>query len=377
MIFPVSEKEEQVMALDTGQVHTTYFLESDSPRFDLEGAVLEAQRSLPDLNYTDDDLRFAVKKALIRSKHNIRWYQSDRYLLSVLEGDQTSTHLHLDDQATGQRHQLENMPAMVEDFWIGPGGEYILLKKGFIFEPGVWQDDRYYLVDVKRRSAQPVPLPLDVDHPAVYWLDAEHLGINHEIQPLGGVGFSIFNLNLLERTRILEGAFSHASPYQELLFVMRRGSDAGTTDIGLYTYAGEVHLSKNIESECFYIRRLGDQILLNCEKDSRLINADLQSKTFGEPIFILSTSPDGAQHILITRDEETYILDSSLQDRQSLALAGSPLEIRWLPNSSGFIYRMRGKLYYFDLAESTSKYIIRSDLFNDYTNINAVWIDLK
>jgi hypothetical protein len=377
MIFPVNEREVQVIALDTGQVHKTYFLDSDSPLFDLAQAAQEAQQIIPNLHYAEEDLRIAIQNALIRSKHNIRWYQSDRYLLSVLEGDQTNTYLHLDDQNTGQRHQLEHMPAMVEDYWIGPASDYILLKKGFIFEPGVWQDDRYYLVNVKERSAQSLPLPLDVDHPTVYWVDSDLLGIIHKTQPVGGVGFSVINIKTMELTRILEGDFTHVSLYQENLLVMRMGSVAGTTDIALRSHFGAVVLSKRIESECFFKRILGDQILLNCEKDSRLINVDLYEKSFGVPIFILSSSPDGAHHISITRNEETYILDGSLQDRQLLTLAGPPLEIRWLPDSSGFIYRMRGKLFYFDLVDRANIFLLRSELFDDYTNINAVWINLN
>ena len=376
MIFPVSEKEVQVMALETGQILARYILESGPAFNNLVQAAQEAQQSLPDLNYTGEELRFALQNALTRSKLNIRWYQSDRYLLSVLEGSQTSTHLYLDDQETGQRHQLEHMPALVEDYWIGPGGEYILLKKGFVFDSGVWQDDRYYLVDVNSRSAQPIPLPPDADHPAAYWFDKSYIGITHKTQPIGGVGFSILDQKTMGLTGILKGAFTHLSSYQEHLFVMRLGSAAGTTEIALYTQAGEVVQSNTIEGQCFYKRMLEDKILLNCDSDSRIINANLEVETFGDPIFILSSSPDGAHHILVNRNETTHLLDASLTDRQPLILEGPPLEIRWLPDSSGFIYRMRGNLYYFSLDTFASIFLLESELFDDYTNINAVWINL-
>jgi len=68
------------------------------------------------------------------------------------------------------------------------------------------------------------------------------------------------------------------------------------------------------------------------------------------------------------------LVDSALKDRQELNLAGDPLEILWLPDSSGFLYRTARHLYHYDLATAVNHQLLMSDFFGDYRNLNAVWI---
>jgi hypothetical protein len=91
-------------------------------------------------------------------------------------------------------------------------------------------------------------------------------------------------------------------------------------------------------------------------------------------VFILSRPPTGDPILSVFRTGEIKLLDANLRRENSITLAEPPLEIRWMPDSSGFLYRGRGKIYWYDLSTQSSNLLIESDLFNDYTNINGVWL---
>jgi hypothetical protein len=81
--------------------------------------------------------------------------------------------------------------------------------------------------------------------------------------------------------------------------------------------------------------------------------------------------------VIVTREGKSFLLNAALDEWQSLPLTGSPLEIRWMPDSSGFLYRTLGELHYFNLKTEQSRLLYTSDLFGDYTNLNAVWINVE
>jgi len=157
MIFHLKDATFVVMDLITGEVQTINDPLKESSYFQPDLAVLEAREVFPEEAYSPEALLSAVTTAYLQSKSNLRWYKNDRYRLSVLDTNQTSTSLHLDDHQTGLRHQLEDMPGLVENYWIGPTGEMILLKKGYSFEPGDWEDDSYYIVETDTPTAHPIP----------------------------------------------------------------------------------------------------------------------------------------------------------------------------------------------------------------------------
>jgi hypothetical protein len=60
-----------------------------------------------------------------------------------------------------------------------------------------------------------------------------------------------------------------------------------------------------------------------------------------------------------------------------LELEGRPLEIRWVPDGTGFLYRITGKLLIYDLESGESSLLLNAQSLGDYTNINAVWIKVE
>jgi hypothetical protein len=120
-----------------------------------------------------------------------------------------------------------------------------------------------------------------------------------------------------------------------------------------------------------------EKMILNCETESLLMDSDLETAPFSGPIFLLSGAPDGNTWIRVERSGQTTRLDSDLSNPQPIALEGAALEVRWLPDSTSFLYRTLGQLFLYDLAEEGSTLILESDLLGDYANINAVWIDIS
>ncbi len=373
MLFPINQEEISVLSFQTGLIHTTYNLQSDPPVFQLEAAAQAAHRALPELPYSEEALLEALQDALLRSKLNIKWFGNERYHLIVLEGTETSTHLVLDDHQGGSQEQLEAAPALVEDYWISPDKTAILLKKSTIFEPGIFQDDVYYLVDLPGRSVSPIPLPEGIYNPIVSWLSSQIIGITHQTRPAGGNDFSIYNSLTKETTQVIAGAFTSIHLMGEHFLVLRQ-RDTLETKLEIRTFMGELIRDVTIHDRCSYQSKIDEQILLNCQAQSLLINETLQTTPFGEPITLLSRAPEGDAIIVVDISGTIRLLDDALQMQAIITLDDSPREILWLPDATGFLYRTYGQLHLYDLASQSSQLLLTSDLWSDYRNLNAVWI---
>lgn len=380
MLFPVREGETQVYSFITGKTQSTYTHESDLSIFLPDNAAAAAREALPDLKYSDEALLSAVKNTFLQSISQIHWFKSDRYHLSVVPSGPTSTQLTLDDHETGMREALEALPGLVEDFWVGPEGEMILLKKGAVFEPGVWQDDRYYVVDVRKKQAEPIFLPQNADNPRVFWFSPGKIGIIHQPALSGGVNFSLVNAETHVQNLTLSGPFDGLMPVGKRILTIHQDQEADTTTLTLWNQDGQVFQTEEIKGICFFNARPSDEIVaMNCGLESVLVETqedNLALTPFREANFLLAASPEGRCIILITQESETILLNHALQAVETLQLEASPLEIRWLPDSSGFLYRTAGSLYLYQIKTKTSIFLVASDLLGDYRNLNAVWIQL-
>lgn len=121
---------------------------------------------------------------------------------------------------------------------------------------------------------------------------------------------------------------------------------------------------------------MDDLVLLNCETDSLLIDEILQITPFGPLVSLLMPAGQGKNAILVTRNGETFLLNRNTLEHEPLVLEGTPIEIRWLPEGSGFLYRLSGELFVYNLKNQKSSLLLESTILSDYTNINAVLIDL-
>jgi hypothetical protein len=362
-----------VFDLKTGEVIDGYDFNSPS-RFDPELAASKARAYLNADDFSDEYLLYSVRQAYQQSKAIIRWFHSDRYHLSVHDTDEISTNLFIEDHQTGERIQLEDQPGLVQDLWIGPDGNHVLLQKGFVFIPGVWQDDRYYLLELNQQTVRPIPLPEGVINPAVSWFDQGSLQVIHQAGFMGGTHLSLIDSATMAETQIFQGDFSDLRRFSERLLVFQRDSMKNITTLEILSSIGESMSTRQIQDICFYHTTLGNTIILNCELISLIVDQNLAIQQLGDRISIFSPAPDRNSIIALDQNGIVGLLDREMQSQAELHLEGTPLEIRWLPDSSGFLYRPRGELYYYDLAEARSFLMLKSDIFSDYTNINAIWI---
>jgi hypothetical protein len=242
----------------------------------------------------------------------------------------------------------------------------------------VWQDDRYYLLDQIQKTATPIPLPDDSDNPTVSSFSSSSIGITHQMEPLGGVNFSVMDLNSMTTNQIVTGPFTHILPLRSNLLIVSHDQESNTTNLTLQTFDGQVLAQSQIASQCFFKAVVvPDHLLFNCETQSLLLDEKLQATTFGETIRIFSYAPDRKSVIVVDAMDKTKLLDHALGEIQEIILEAPPLEIRWLPDSSGFLYRTSGHIYYYDLSLNKSQLLLTSDLFADYQNMNAVWIKIE
>ncbi len=375
ILLLVNNEEVQVMDLSTGGIRKTYaLLDHNVCQFQSDQAASTAWEASPESANSADDMLSAVQSAYSESILNIQWYQDDDHILLISTGSETSTNLFLDDLHTGERVQLEDLPGLVQDAWISPNGNDILLKKGYNFEPGIWQDDQYYLVDIEQRKAERIPLPVDVRNPSLFWQSSQSIGIIHQTVLTGGVNVSIIDAASLETTQIIDGAFTFLYSYSDSFLILRQDQEEKTSDLSIIDFNGQELHSHTLDQLCSLKTVFNERIILNCETQSLLLDSDLQEHLFGDPVFLLNPSPDGQTSVLVTRTDSVSLLDDSLEMSRSLTLNGIPLEIRWLPDSSGFIYRTRGELHHYDLSSEKDRILLASDLFSDYTNLNAVWV---
>lgn len=375
MRFPQDESKGVIVDLRTGEVLHTYDF-SGPALFDPQLAANEADSLVTELNLTETGLLEAVTHAHQSSKQLLRWYQSDRFHLSVQDSSPVSTSLYLIDHQTGTRYQLEEQPGLVHDYRVGPDGNQILLKKGLVFKPGAYRDKHYYLINVTEQSILPIPLPEDTQNLSVTWFDKNTVGVIHHAFMSGGEGFSLINTDTMQAKQIITGDFSDLKRFGDRLFYIQRGTEPETTTFQWVTLEGASVAAQTIDRHCFYQYSELNRVIVQCELESFLLDQDLTLEPFIEHVLNLLPAPDGTSFVLINRSEQSFLLDADLIIQYELPFEEMPLEIRWLPDSSGFIYRTHGSLYYYDLTSQTIELLLESDLFSDYTNINAVWINL-
>jgi len=374
--IPLAENSGIIVDLITNQVlHTLEF--SIPSLFNPELVVAEAKPFVTDLGLTQAGLLDAITQAYQSSKQHFSWYQSDRYHLAVQDASQTSTSLYLVDHQTGTQVQLEDYPGLVEDYQISPGGTQILLKKGWVINPGASRHKNYYLIDIDEQTTQPLPLPDDFTNPALTWFSDDSIGIIHHASAFGGSGFSQLNTKNMQTKQLIDGDFSELRQFNQQLLVVQRDAEADTTTFTMFTFKGALTAAQTIDQHCFYQYALSNRLLYQCELESFLLDQTLNIEPFIDSALTLSLAPDGKAIVMINRDEHSFLLDGNLQIQYELPLEEMPLEVKWLPDSSGFLYRTRGKLFYFDLANRSSSLLIESDLLSDYINLNAVWVYLE
>jgi hypothetical protein len=362
----------------SGQTLYTYDLNPFAKDFNLQEVVEEASIALSTTGLSSDTLKGYVEETLVESSEDIRWYQNDSYNLLVLDGSENSTHLFLKDLQTGDQKQLEERPGLVEDYWVRNGSQQILLKKGYANQPNLWQDDRYYILNLINNQVSEITLPGNIDSPSVYWYSDTQIGVIHQLTPFGSEDFSIVDLENMETTLVEAGPFTSIQSFGANQLTIIQDRAAGTTSLTLRMLSGEMIATNTLEMLCNYKARISaEQILLNCDDESLLLESpDLSVKSFSDRVSILSRAPDRNKFVLVTDSFQTYLVDAGLEDFQRLELDGTPYEIRWLPDGSGFLYRSSNQLLYYNLGSQTSQLIMTSDLFADYRNLNAIWVNI-
>jgi len=212
MLFPINDQEVIVMSMGSSKVVKTFNFLGDSEIFSPELAAKEAQIVFPNLDFTGEDLEAAVTEAFIASRLNFKWYKNDRFLLGIEVGDETSTFLHLHDLQSGESELLETEGGIIEDYWVSPDNKRILLKKGFLIDPLHWEDDHYYLLDLKEKSIVAIQMPDDADMPSIFWFSSEYIGIIHQSEIVGGKNFSLLDINTMKSSLVVPESgkiFSH------------------------------------------------------------------------------------------------------------------------------------------------------------------------
>lgn len=373
MLFINDTEGIRVTDLATGIVRANFSFSIDG--FQPELAVDAIQATLPDVAYTDDMLVNAVNSAYLESLQYVTWFQDSDHLLMVEPGSETSTNLALIDLNTGESTSLESKPGFVQGVKISPNKDYILVKKSYIFEANVWEDDQYHLIDLSENTVISLSLPHNVDNPSLNWFDQDHLQLVHKTDIAGSEGFSILNIHTMDSTYVIPGIFTKVWKLDDGVAAFTIGTQEEEPLLELFSLQGERIAYQTLPAGCDRTFTVGEQILVNCTDESLLLDEDLSQETFGEPIARLKSTPLGI--IIITRSSEFFLYDSSLTNYQSLELVGEPIEILWLPDSSGFLYRTTGSVYLYDFLSRSSTLLLESDLFSDYRNLNAVWININ
>lgn len=274
--------------------------------------------------------------------------------------------------------RVESMPALVEDFQVSPDGNFVLVKKGYIFDPGTWQDDRYYLIDMAQNTATPLTLPENVSNPTLSWFTNNLIGITHHIDIVGGTDFSLLDVHSLETNLLIKGSFSGIFPIGNNILILQHNREAQQTVLSLRKIDGQITSEAVIEDLCFFRAEIDAQhLLLNCEQESLILSVEeLTIETFDKPVTLFSPSPDRRFFPVLLREKGVKLCEDGLENCKGTSLEAMPSEFLWLPDSSGFLYRTPTSLYHFNLVNETSQFLISSDLFGDYRNLNATWISI-
>jgi hypothetical protein len=365
-----------IIQILTGEITHSYDLNHALTTLDAQKIAKEASANLTNTGFAYEMLEPHVDNSILASLQEIQWYKSDQSTLIVREGSATSTHLFLDDHQTINIKQLEELPGLVEDYWVKNSTSQILLRKGYINQPNIWQDDRYYILDLINNTELEITLPENINSPSVYWLSDNQIGIIHQRTPFGGENFSIFNLDSMITTLVIPGQFNTIQSFNGNILAISQLQNTDKTIFYLSQATGEVINTKEIAGFCTYKAKISyEQILLNCENESVLLEgSNLLIQPFRDRITIISRTPDGKHFIIVTDTSEIFLLDDRLENWQLIKLNDFPYEIRWLPDSTGFIYRAVNQLIYYDLENQKNQVLFTSDFFADYRNLNAIWI---
>lgn len=369
--LPIQDGQVQLFDLVSGTSQTVALPQNG---FDAEQTAALAQAALPDTGLTDEAALSAVRSSFEGSLSQVWWGLDDAHLLTVIPGSPTGTQLASIEIASGEVEALETLPGLVEK--VSLYGSLVLLKKGYISEPGYWQDDQYAILNLTTGEQQTIALPEDALDPILAWYDPSTISIVHQSQPIGGYNFSLLDIDKMTTQLVIDGQFSSVLPYQQGLLVFRPEAETTHTVVERRDLAGGLIQDNVLPEQCTLNLIVRDKVILNCEAESLFMDPNLETTPFSGPIFQLAGSPDGATWVLVERSGQVSLLDSSLASPQPITLEGAPLEIRWLPDSSSFLYRTLGKLYQYDPASDKSALILESDLLGDYANINAVWITI-
>jgi hypothetical protein len=359
----------------TQQVTLTYQHQVDSTGFALEQAAANALIQFP--AYSLEMAKSAIEKTITSGHQNIRWYKNDHTVLMIDERSGTTTNLALLDLETGVIQPLEHEPLLVEDYWVGPGDDKILLKKGFSNAPSDWQDDQYYLMDLTTGTSQKIPLPDNIDNPSLFWFSSELIGMIHQIGIGRNIDFSLVDITNMESQLIVNEPFSGIYTFGADILTLYQDRENQKTTLTRRSLTGEIQTEIDLDWICSVKRKItGTSLILNCETDSFLIEGEnLSISDFGSSIFLISRSPDRQNFVIVTERNTVFMISTDLTQREVISLEGEPLEILWLPDSSGFLYRTATDLYHYNIHKQTNEFILSSDLFGDYRNLNAVWID--
>lgn len=378
LLLPLEGGEILIYDFKTKAFETVYpFQEEPSPFQPALAAQLAHQR-LPNINLSEEELITAVENAFLQSNTKTKWHDSDWAFFFVGEDAITENHLYLFNRAKDESMRVESMPALVGDFQVSPDGNLVLVKKGYIFDPGTWQDDRYYLIDMAQNTATPLTLPENVSNPTLSWFTNNLIGITHHIDIVGGTDFSLLDVHSLETNLLIKGSFSGIFPIGNNILILQHNREAQQTILSLRKLDGQITSEAVIEDLCFFRAEIDPQhLLLNCEQESLILSVeDLTIETFDKPTSLFSPSPDRRFFLVLLREKGVKLCEDGLENCKGISLEATPSEFLWLPDSSGFLYRTPTSLYHFNLVNETSQFLISSDLFGDYRNLNASWISI-
>lgn len=376
LLIPIDDQKVALFSIQSGTVESTYQLYRDSIRFQPALAAGLAQQSLPDLNFSEEELLKAVENASLASRSILQWFRSDHAFFFVSGDAETETHLYLYDRSYGESKKIESEPALVEDFWVGPDGNLLLLKKSYVFDPRAWQDDRYYLVNLENGTATMLTLPEDIHQPALSWFSANTVSITHQIELAGGNGFSLLDVDTLTIFPLIEGSFSSVLLWGNDLLVVQHDREEQRTLLSLRDLTGQTIFERDIQGLCFMRAQVDStRVVFNCEQESLLLTKEnLSAETFGKPVSLFSRAPDSATFLVIDQVGEAFLTTTKLLTKKPITLEELPAQMLWLPDSSGFLYRAHTRLFFYDLMTETSQLLISSEFFGDYRNLNTVWI---
>ncbi|MBG0771669.1 MAG: hypothetical protein H0S82_08165, partial [Anaerolineaceae bacterium] len=214
--LPFEADQVRLFNILTGAIQT---IDLPDDGFDADQTAELAQTAFESMGLSYEAALDAVQVSYTNSISNVQWYQDDDHLLAVITGSPTSTQLALVDAAANQVEPLESLPGLVESFT--RSGEWVLLKKGYINEPGYALDDQYYVLNLNTLAAESLELPEDVDNPIIAWFGGSTLSIIHESQPIGGINFTTLDVNGMNTQLIIAGQFSSVQSFQDGLLVFR------------------------------------------------------------------------------------------------------------------------------------------------------------